>query len=143
MLVITGLLFGAYPGSTHAVEVTSLKDMGFDAHFGRYAPKGDCTLQPQFVMDASGFAFEINGKPVKTTTFEYAASYGGNFYEGISVWFFPFKTSAGYPILMTFNSGETKGVVTIDAQDEGWKGGPPLSPVNAALVKGSPYARCK
>jgi hypothetical protein len=80
---------------------------------------------------------------VKPASFEYAASYGPHDYAGISVWFFPFILKDGYAILMTFNSGEVKGTLTIEPQDEGYPGGPPLSPLNAALVNGSPYQRCR
>jgi hypothetical protein len=35
------------------------------------------------------------------------------------------------------------GVLSIMGHDEGYSGGPRLSARNEALVKGSPYARCK
>ena len=41
------------------------------------------------------------------------------------------------------NANEQQGALLIDPQDEGWAGGPPLSPRNKALVAGSPYARCE
>ncbi len=44
---------------------------------------------------------------------------------------------------MTFNAGEQPGALLIEPHDEGWAGGPPLNPMNKALVDGSPYARCK
>ena len=44
---------------------------------------------------------------------------------------------------MAFNADEKPGVLTVEPHDEGWKGGPPLSARHQALVKGSPYARCK
>jgi hypothetical protein len=53
-----------------------------------------------------------------------------------------FQLADGYAILMTFNADE-KGALLIEPHDEGWAGGPPLSPRNKALVAGSPYARCK
>ncbi len=61
---------------------------------------------------------------------EFAASYGGNSYRGISQWFFPFKNSNGWPVIMAFNAGEKPGVLTIEPNDEGWKGGPPLGARN-------------
>jgi hypothetical protein len=124
-----------------AVEVHDLK--GFEPLFGRYAPSGDCKRQPQFVVDVAGFTFEVGGKTEKVTNPEYAASFGGPEYQGTQVWFFPFRTSDGYEILMTFNAGEKSGAVTIDPQDQGYLGGPKASPRNAALLKGSPYAKCK
>lgn len=134
-----GLVFLA--GVAQAVEVHDLK--GFEDLFGRYAPAGDCKRQPQVVVDVTGFTFEIGGKPEKVTNPEFAASYGAQDYAGITKWFFPYRKGDGYPILMTFNGDEKKGTLAIDPQDEGYQGGPALSPRNAALVKGSPYARCK
>jgi hypothetical protein len=125
----------------HAAEVQDLQ--GFEDIFGRYAPGGDCKKRPQILVDVSGFTFEVDGKQEKVTNAEYAASYGPHDYQGISKWFFPFRLKDGYSILMTFNSDEQKGVLKIDPQDEGYAGGPPLSPLNQALVSGSPYARCK
>ena len=124
-----------------AVEVRDLK--GFNALFGRYAPAGDCKREPRIVVDATGFTFEWGGRKVKPASFEYAASYGPHDYAGISVWFFPFILKDGYSVLMTFNSGEVKGVLTIEPHDEGYAGGPPLSPLNAALFKGTPYRKCR
>ena len=125
----------AFSSGAGAVEVNDLK--GFEQLFGRYAPAGDCKRQPQFVVDVSGFTFEVGGKTEKVTNPEYAASYGGNDYSGSSLWFFPFRTNDGYEILMTFEAGEKSGVVTIDLHES------KASPRNAALIKGSPYAKCK
>jgi len=127
--------------AARAVEVHDLE--GLEDIFGRYAPGGDCQRQPRIAVDVSGLAFEVAGKTTKVTNPEYAASYGGNSYEGIVKWIFPFRLRDGYPILMTFNDAEKPGVLTVTPQDEGWTGGPPLTPLNAALVEGSPYARCK
>jgi hypothetical protein len=129
------------PALASAIEIEGLKD--FATLHGSYAPGGDCTRSPRIVVDASGFTFEVNGQKEKATRVEYAASYGGNSYEGITQWFMPFTSANGWPLLMAFNAGETPGALTIEPQDEGWKGGPPLSARNAALVKGSPYAKCK
>lgn len=127
--------------SALAVEVKDLA--GLEDIFGRYAPVGDCTRQPQILVELKGLTFEVEGAAETVTNPEYAAAYGPRDYAGISKWIFPFRIADGYSILMTFNANEEKGVLHIDAQDEGWKGGPPLSPRNKALVDGSPYARCK
>ena len=128
-----------------AVEMNDMKDFG-DLH-GRYAPAGDCKRQPQIVVDAGGMTFEVGGDKARVTNPEFAASFFGgasDSYEGISRVFFPFRNNQdGYPILMMFNADEKKGVLTISGQDEGWKGGPPFTPRNKALVAGSPYSRCK
>lgn len=135
-----GMVIMAMGTMAGAVEVTDLK--GFEDLFGRYAPGGDCRRQPQILVEAAGMTFEVAGRSEKVTNPEYAASYGPADYQGISRWFFPFRIPDGYPILMTFNANEKKGSLLIEAQDQGWAGGPPLSPVNKALVEGSPYARC-
>lgn len=127
-----------------AVEINGMKDFA-DLH-GRYAPAGDCKRQPQIVVDADGMTFEVTAAKVRVTNPEFAASFFGgasDSYEGISKVFFPFRNNQdGYPIIMMFNADEKKGVLTIAGQDEGWKGGPPLTPRNKALVSGSPYSRC-
>lgn len=134
----------ATTGSTtpaHAVEVSDLK--GFEELFGRYAPAGDCSREPRIVVDAIGLGFEVAGRTEKVTNPEFAAAYGPADYSGISKWFFPFRSPGGYPILMVFNYDERPGVLAIEPQDEGFPGGPGLSPLNQALVGGSPYLRCK
>jgi hypothetical protein len=128
------------PGLAGAIEVDGLKD--FEALYGSYAPGGDCTKSPRIVVDAAGFTFEVGGTKDKATRVEYAASYGGNYYQGITQWFFPFKNANGWPVIMAFNAEEKPGRLTIDGNDEGYPGGPPLSARHLALVKGSPYAKC-
>lgn len=128
-----------------AVEINDMKDFS-DLH-GRYAPAGDCKRQPQIVVDAGGMTFEVAGTKARVTNPEFAASFFGGAsdnYEGISRVFFPFRNDQdSYPIIMMFNADEKKGILTIDGHEEGWKGGPPFTPRNKALVAGSPYARCK
>nr|WP_295375674.1 hypothetical protein [Pseudoxanthomonas sp.] len=127
--------------AVHAVEITGMSD--FPTLLGRYAPGGDCHRQPRIVIDAAGMGFEVEGRNERVARLEYAASYGGNFYEGSSQWFFPFGRDGAYPVLMTFNADEKAGVLTVTPHDEGFAGGPPLSPRNRALVAGSPYLRCR
>jgi hypothetical protein len=128
-------------GTAQAIEVKNLD--GFEALFGRYAPAGDCKRQPQIVVDRTGFTFEAAGKSEKATQPEYAASYGGNFYEGISLWFFPyFDPDKDRPLLLTFNAGEKKGVLAADTEYN-YFGGPKLDAKYQALVNGSPYRVCK
>lgn len=128
-----------------AVEINDMKDFT-DLH-GRYAPAGDCKRQPQIVVDAGGMTFEVAAAKTRVTNPEFAASFFGGArdnYEGISRVFFPFRNNQdSYPIIMMFNADEKKGILTIAGHDEGWKGGPALTPRNKALVAGSPYSRCK
>jgi len=141
MLLASLLVCTLHPVVAGSVELTDLK--GFERLFGRYGPSGDCAKQPRISVDTRGFTFETGGKPELVTNAEYAASYGAADYQGKSIWFFPFRLADGYSILMTFNDDEVDGRLTIAAHDEGYPGGPPLSPRNAALVKGSPYQKCK
>ncbi len=138
-LAIVAALLIACP--VDAVELQDLK--GFEAIFGRYAPAGDCKQYPQILVDAIGLTFEVGGKSETVTNSEYAASYGGHDYDGSTIWMFPFRLADDYSILMAFNSDEITGALSITGHDEGYAGGPKLSPRNEALVKGSPYARCK
>ena len=124
-----------------AVELTNLK--GLEDLFGRYAPAGDCKRQPQILVDESGLTFTVGGQQEKVTNPEQALEYNGPDYAGPDVWFFPFRLKDGYSILMTFNYDSRKGVLMITPQDEGYAGGPKLSPRNQALVSGSPYGKCK
>jgi hypothetical protein len=126
--------------AVHAIGVNNLD--GFEAIFGRYAPQGDCTRQPRIIVDKKGFTFEVGGQVETATNPEYAASYGGNFYEGISLWFFPyFDPDKDRPLLLTFNAGEQKGVLTVDTEFN-YPGGPKLDPKYQSLVGGSPYKVC-
>lgn len=127
--------------TAHAVELDGLK--GLEGIFGRYAPGGDCKRQPQVVVDVTGLTFEVGGKQEKVTNPEQALEFAGPDYAGPDVWLFPFRIKDGYAILMTFNENGQLGTMTIAAQDEGYPGGPKLSPRNQALVGGSPYKRCK
>lgn len=129
------------PPPASAIEVSDLA--GLEDIFGRYAPGGDCTRQPQILAEFKGLSFELTAATEKITNPEYAASYGPHDYNGISKWMFPFRSADGYPILMTFNANEQKGALLIEVHDEGWAGGPPVSPRNRVLVDGSPYALCK
>lgn len=124
-----------------AVEVSNLA--GLEDIYGRYAPGGDCKRQPQILVELSGLTFEVSGATEKVTDPEYAVSYAPHDYTGISKYIFPFRLADGYAILMSFNANEQKGALLIEPHDEGWAGGPPLSPRNKVLVAGSPYALCK
>ncbi|HQR25003.1 MAG TPA: hypothetical protein PK163_09470 [Steroidobacteraceae bacterium] len=126
-----------------AVELQGLKGYQLDTIYGRYAPGGDCKRQPQVVADATGLTFEVGGKSEKVTNPEQAMDFNGPDYQGSDIWIFPFRLKDGYSILMTFNPNSKKGALEIAPQDEGYPGGPKLSPRNQALVSGSPYARCK
>lgn len=127
--------------AAQSVELNGLE--GMDGIFGRYAPGGDCSRQPQVIVDATGLTFVVGGKQEKVTNPEQALGFLGPDYQGPDIWLFPFRLKDGYAILMTFNDGGQLGTMTIIPQDEGYPGGPKLGPRNQALVGGSPYKRCK
>lgn len=141
MRVVISLIASMTCSTASAIEVTNLA--GLEDIFGRYAPGGDCTRKPQILVEFSGLTFELTNATEQVTNPEYAASYGAHDYNGISKWIFPFRRANGYAILMTFNANEQKGALHIDPHDEGWRGGPPLSPRNKTLVDSSPYALCE
>lgn len=127
--------------SVGAVELHDLK--GLEGIYGRCAPGGDCSKQPQALVDVTGLTFFTAGKQEKVTNPEQALEYAGPDYQGSDVCIFPFRLKDGYSILMTFNEGSKIGSPTIAPQDEGYPGGPGLTPLNQASVSGSPYARCR
>lgn len=122
-----------------AIEVENLD--GFEAHFGRYAPGGDCTKQPQIVVGRSGFAFEGGPALPDADRPEYAASFMGNFYEGISLTFFPYAAEPR-PFVLTLNAEEAPGRMTLQAADFDYAGGPKLPDKYRPYLAGSPYAKC-
>ncbi|RZA13804.1 MAG: hypothetical protein EOP93_19610, partial [Lysobacteraceae bacterium] len=78
-------------------QAVGLADMkGFEALFGHYGPKGDCTRYPQVVIDAGGFGLALGkGRVERAGKPEYAASFMGDSYDGIARVFFPYWTDAG------------------------------------------------
>lgn len=126
-------------GTTAAIEVGHLDDFG--EHFGRYAPGGDCARQPQIAVTREGFSFEGGPALPKATRPDYAASFMGNFYQGISLTFFPY-TEQPRPIVLTLNADEKPGVLTVAIFDFDYPGGPKLPAKYRPYVDGSPYLRC-
>lgn len=123
-----------------AIEVDSLD--GMEEHFGRYAPGGDCTKQPQVVVAREGFAFEGGPALPKATRPDYAASFMGNFYEGISLTFFPYPAEPR-PLVLTLNADEKPGLMTIGVYDFDYAGGPKLPDRYRPYIAGSPYMKCR
>lgn len=137
--ILTALL--ASPAAiTSAIELDSLD--AFKAHHGRYAPGGDCARQPRIVIADGGFTFEGGPDLPAATRPDYAASYMGNFYEGISLFFFPY-TAEPRPLLLTLNAGEKPGVLTLEGYDHDYPGGPRLPDKYRPYIAGSPYLKCR
>ena len=143
--VLAGLLgiglAGLLSGSACAVTLGSLKDAQLDDIYGTYAPAGDCRREPRITVDDSGLAYAHAGKIARSTTVEYALSFGGPDYDGITRWIFPFPIDDNDfgRVLMTFNPDERHGTLSAEP-DLG--PGQRLSALQAALVEASPYARC-
>jgi hypothetical protein len=133
------LCLACLPPPASAIEVKNLEHL--DEIHGRYAPGGDCRRQPQVVVELSGLTFQNGEARHKVARIEYAASFMGNFYEGIGVWLMPLYGNER-PIVLNFNADEQRGALTIVGHDRGWKGGPPLSGRHQALVDASPYRKC-
>lgn len=142
-IILTATIVLLHATVALALDLTGLKGQGVDASYGRYAPRGDCTRGPYITVGDAGFSFEVDGKSARTTTFINVLTYAGPDYQGISTWYFPFVVNDTHPVLLTLDADEKRGSLTVEAYDQGYKGGPPLTPFNAALVKGSPYARCR
>jgi len=127
-------------GSADAIEVQNLD--GFESYFGRYAPGGDCTKQPQVVIDREGFSFTGGPALPKATRPDYAASYMGNFYQGIGHWFFPY-TAEPRPYVLTIDADETPGKLTLEVFEFDYRGGPTLPDRYRPYIAASPYAKCR
>lgn len=138
--VIAATLALAFAAPSAAIEVDNLD--GFEQHFGRYAPGGDCGRQPQVVISREGFKFEGGPALPAATRPDYAASFMGNFYEGISLSFFPYPAEPR-PFLLTLNADEKEGVLTLQAYDFDYKGGPRLPDEYRPYIDGSPYLKCR
>lgn len=125
-----------------AVSLTGLKGQRLDNIYGSYAPRGNCAAEPRLTIDDSGFTFRALGRVQKRAQVEYAVSYMGPSYEGISAIFFPFPVDDNDfgPVLMTVNDGEKRGVIRFDADVAPGK---KLAPFHAALTAASPFLLCR
>ena len=140
-LVMVGALIHAVAFSAGAVSLQDMK--GFEALFGRYGPKGDCSKYPQVLIDARGMALDHGqGKVERAPTLDYSASFFGPEYEGDAHAFFPYMTDAGPNPLLVLVNDERPGSLRVEPHDYGWKGGPPMPARFQPWLAGSPYARC-
>lgn len=122
-----------------AVTRSDLAGEDMQQIYGQYAPRGDCKAGPVITIDRSGFSYDVAGKTTHSGKFEYAASFWGNSYDGISLAFFPFVRSDddfGATTLVV-NADEVPGKITVSND-----GPPPISTVQRALAKASPFMRC-
>lgn len=133
------LAMAALPDMAAALTVTDFANGSLRDHYGRYAPRGDCSRGPIITIDASGLGYDIAGRTSHSGKIEIAYSFFGNDYEGISIAMFPFVNSDDDygATTLTLNADEVPGKITISNE-----GSQQISPVQRALAAGSPYMRC-
>jgi len=139
--LLAASLASLLPGTSGALTLDRLKGAQLEGIYGTYAPRGDCKREPRITVDDSGLAYMVGGKATHGGKVEYALTYGGPEYTGISQWIFPFPVGDDDfgRVLMTFNANEKRGALQVEP-DLG--PGQSLSPLQAALVNASPFARC-
>lgn len=141
LVSIAGLLALGVIAPASAAPLASLKNQGLDAIYGEYAPRGNCAATPRLAIDAAGFAFQAAGRTIRSRKFEYAASYMGQAYDGITAVFFPFPRSDQDfgSLLMFVNDDEKPGVIRFENDVVP---GQAADPLHAALTSASPFLRC-
>ncbi|BAK65174.1 hypothetical protein SLG_04990 [Sphingobium sp. SYK-6] len=129
-------------GSAQAVTLNGLTRGAFGEIYGSYAPRGECASGPSVTIDDKGFTFRATGRTVTQHRVEYAASFMGPTYDGITSVFFPFPVSANDfgRLIMFVNDDEKRGVIRFDA-DLG--PGQRADPFQAAFTSASPFQLCK
>lgn len=143
-ILYAGLLVSASSNAQFRAD-PNLKGSGLDGNYGIYAPRGDCTREPRITVDDSGFTFRYGQHVTHPPT---VATAGGGFgRQDTLLAFFPFPTgvtqgksgleAAGAgPLLMALDTRAF--TLTLSASNPRV----PLTPLQQALIKHSPYARC-
>lgn len=142
-LILAGVSLSALSSAVaQALPLSSLEGQGVDHIFGSYAPGGDCSKEPRVVIDQNGMLFRASGREVRTQRIEYALTFMGPNYEGITTVFFPFPLSnSDYGrVIMFVNDDEKPGVIRFDADLA--PGGRP-DPFHAAFTNGGLFTLCK
>jgi hypothetical protein len=142
-LALAGTTLSAFSiVAAQALPLSKLEDQGVDHIFGSYAPGGDCSKEPRVVIDQNGMLFRANGRAVKPQRVEYALTFMGPSYDGITAVFFPFPVSNNDygRVIMFVNDDEKPGVIRFDADLP--PGGRP-DPFHAAFINGGLFTLCK
>jgi hypothetical protein len=107
----------SFATSATAVTISGLKGSGFDPAYGNYAPGGDCSKEPRITLGDRGITFRANGRELTSTRLEYAVSYMGPRYEGITQVIFPFPVNDNDfgRVLMFVNDDERRGIIRFEA----------------------------
>jgi hypothetical protein len=140
-IVLSALaIFAVTPAQ--ALPLSSLKDQGLDNIFGSYAPSGDCSKGPRVVIDENGMMFRANGRDVRPQRVEYALTFMGASYDGITAVFFPFPTSNNDfgRVIMFVNDDEKQGVVRFEAD---LPQGQRADPFHAAFTNAAIFSLCQ
>lgn len=134
-MIAAALLIGTSLISTEAgaLTVNGLKGQGVEHIYGTYARNGDCSREPRVTINDAGMTFRSGGRDVQATRIEYAVSFFGMSYDGISLAFFPFpKGDDDFGSLLLYvNDEEKRGTLRIEADVPP---GQKLDPFHAALV---------
>lgn len=129
------------PVPARAAPLATLKGQGFDALYGDYAPRGDCRGATRLTIGESGFVFHALGRTVRPPIVDYAPSFMGQAYDGITAVFFPFPRSSQDlgRVVMYVNDDEIPGKVRFEAD---LPPGQRADPFHAAITGASPFQRC-
>ena len=128
--------------AAQALPLSNLNGQGVDHIFGSYAPSGDCSKEPSVVIDRNGMLFRANGREVRPQGVEYALTFMGQSYQGITAVFFPFPVSnTDYGrVIMFVNDDEQPGIIRFDAD---LPRGQRADPFHSAFTAAGLFSLCK
>lgn len=128
--------------AAQALPLSNLNGQGVDHIFGSYAPGGDCSKEPRVVIDQNGMLFRANGREVRPERVEYALTFLGPSYDGITAVFFPFPVSSNDygRVIMFVNDDEKTGVIRFDSD---LPRGERPDRFHAAFTNGGRFTLCK
>ena len=106
-----------FVSTAQALPLSSLKGQGLENIFGSYGPDGDCSKEPRVIIDENGITFRANGRAARQQRVEYAISFMGPNYDGITAVFFPFPISKDDfgRVIMFVNDNEKPGVIRFES----------------------------
>lgn len=128
--------------SAQAVTLSAFKGQGMEGIYGSYAPGGDCSKEPRLTIGDRGITFRTNGREVTPPRVEYAASFFGQAYEGITQVFFPFMVSDNDlgRVIMFVDDDEKRGVIRFEAD---LAPGQRADPFHTAFTGSKLFTLCK
>lgn len=143
LLALAGATLSAFAiVAAQALPLSNLYGQGVDHIFGSYAPSGDCSKEPRVVIDRNGMLFRANGREVRPERVEYALTFLGPSYDGITAVFFPFPVNSNDygRVIMFVNDGEKPGVIRFDSD---LPRGERPDRFHAAFTNGGLFTLCK